>query len=102
MRIESRNMSIITKHIYYVLYASRGSAVGIGTDYGIYDRGRGVRAQVRSIIFSSAQSPDSLWDPPNLLMQWVSGGLPPEVKRPGTEADHSRGDENVDLSHLPS
>jgi hypothetical protein len=46
---------------------SQDSVVGIGTGYGLDDRGVGVRVPVGSRIFSSSRHPDRLWDPPNLL-----------------------------------
>jgi hypothetical protein len=45
----------------------RDSEIGLTTDYGLDDRGVGVRAPVLSRIFSSPNRPDWLWGPPNLL-----------------------------------
>jgi hypothetical protein len=59
---------------------------GIVTDYGLDDRGVGVRVSVGSRIFSSPRRPDLLWGPPSLL---VPGALSPGVKRQGRETDHS-------------
>jgi hypothetical protein len=57
---------------------SRDGAVGIATDYGLDDRGVGVRVPVRLRIFISSRPP----------IQWVLGALSPGVKRLGREADH--------------
>jgi hypothetical protein len=42
---------------------SRDRVVGIATNYGLDDRGIGVRAPVGSRIFSSPRRPDRLWGP---------------------------------------
>jgi hypothetical protein len=68
---------------------SRDSVVGIATDYGLDDRGVGVRVPVGSRIFSSPPRPDRLWGPTQPPIKWVPGALSPGVKRPGREADHS-------------
>jgi hypothetical protein len=68
---------------------SRESAVGIATVYGLDDRGFGVWVSVGEWIFTSSRRPNRLWDPPILLSNGYLGVLPPEVKRPGREADHS-------------
>jgi hypothetical protein len=41
--------------------ASRDSAVGIATGYGLDDRGVGVRVPLGSRIFSSPRRPDPLY-----------------------------------------
>jgi hypothetical protein len=56
------------------------SVVGIATDYGLDDRGTGVRDPVESMIFSSP----SRLGPTQSPIQWV-----PEVLSPRREADHS-------------
>jgi hypothetical protein len=52
---------------------SQVSAVGIATNYGLDDRGVGVRVPVGSSIFSSPDRPDRLWGPPNLLSNGYRG-----------------------------
>jgi hypothetical protein len=64
---------------------SRDSAVGMATGYGLNSRGNGVRVPVGAKFFSS-RSVSGQSQPP---IQWVQGDLPPGVKRPGHEADHS-------------
>jgi hypothetical protein len=68
---------------------SRDTTVGIATDYGLDDRGIGVRVSVGSRIFSSPQHPDRLWGPPNLLSNGYRWLFLPGVKRPGREIDNS-------------
>jgi hypothetical protein len=63
-------------------------AVGIATGYGLDDREVGLRVPVGARIFTSPCCPDRLWGPPSFLSSWYRG-LPPGVKRPGSETDHS-------------
>jgi hypothetical protein len=65
-----------------------GSAVGIVTDYGLDDRGVGVRVPVGSrILFFHVIKKQALglMQPP---IQWVPGAFSLGLKRPGREADH--------------
>jgi hypothetical protein len=71
---------------YYVEYRSSDSAVGIATNYGLDDRGVGIRVPVGSRIFSTSSRPALGSAQP---IQWVPGALSLGVKRPGREADHS-------------
>jgi hypothetical protein len=66
---------------------SRNSIVGRATDYGLDDRGVGVRVPIGSRIFSTSSRP--ALGPTQLPIQWVLGALSPGVKRPGREADQS-------------
>jgi hypothetical protein len=54
--------------------------VDIATDYGLDDRGVGVRVPVGPRIISTSSRPP---------IQWVPGALSQEVKWPGREAGHS-------------
>jgi hypothetical protein len=66
------------------------SVVGIATGYGLDDHGVGVRAPVGSRIFSSPRRPDQTSTrihPTSNTM--ATGGSFQEIKRPGSEADHS-------------
>jgi hypothetical protein len=45
----------------------------IATDYGLGDRGVGVRVPVGSRIFSSPRRPDRLWGPPSLTYNGYRG-----------------------------
>jgi hypothetical protein len=73
--------------LYRMRYRSRDSAVGIATDYGLDDRGVGVRVVVGSGIFSMF-SISALW-PTQPPIQWVPAAPSPGVKRQGRAADHS-------------
>jgi hypothetical protein len=64
----------VTRYIYTV-YESRDSAVDIETDYGLDDKGVGVRVPVEARIFTSCR-PDRLWGPPRLLANGNRGLLP--------------------------
>jgi hypothetical protein len=66
---------------------SRDSVVGIATAYGLDDRGIGVRVPVGLIIFSTLSR--AALRPTQHPIQWVPGALSKEVKRLGSEADHS-------------
>jgi hypothetical protein len=68
---------------------SWGSLVGIATGYGQDDRAVGVPSpgRVKNFLFSTLSRPAlGSTQPPN---QWVPGALPPGIKLPGREADHS-------------
>jgi hypothetical protein len=67
--VEKWNTTILHKIIIskYVLFASRDSAVGTATGYGLDDQGVGVRVPVGANIFTSPCCTDQLWGPPNLL-----------------------------------
>jgi hypothetical protein len=67
----------------HYLILSRASLVGIATDYGLDDRGVGVRVPVGSRIFSSPRRPDRLWGPRNLLSNGYRGLSFPEGKAAG-------------------
>jgi hypothetical protein len=68
---------------------TRGSSVGIGTGYGLDDRGFGVLVPVESRIFCSAYRPARLWGSTQPPVQWVKAGLCPGVKQQEREADLS-------------
>jgi hypothetical protein len=60
---------------------------GIATGHGLDDRGVVVRVLVGSRNFSTSSRPAlGSTKPP---IQWISGALSPEIKRPGCEAGHS-------------
>jgi hypothetical protein len=69
------------------MIVSQNSSVSMVTGYGPDSRGlipgKGKR------LFSTPQRPDRLWGSTHPPIQWVPGDLSPEVKRPGSEADHS-------------
>jgi hypothetical protein len=54
-------------HSTYALFNTLPPAVGTETDYGLDDRGVGVRVPVGSRMFSSPSRADRLWGPPSLL-----------------------------------
>jgi hypothetical protein len=62
--------------------------VDISTRYELDNRGVGVRVPVgaRFLLHHSVQTSSAATQPP---LQWPSGALSPDVKRPGREADHS-------------
>jgi hypothetical protein len=57
---------------------SRCSAVDKANDYGLNDRGFGVRVLAGSRIATSPYRPDRLWEPPGLLSNGHSGFSPRE------------------------
>jgi hypothetical protein len=67
---------------------SRDSAVGIATGHRLDDRLVGDRVPVRA-RFSPLHVVLTGSGPTQPLIKWVPGTLPPGVKRPGHEADHS-------------
>jgi hypothetical protein len=52
---------------------TRDRVVGMATNYGLEDRGVGVRVPVRSRIFSSPDRPDRILGPSNLLSKGYRG-----------------------------
>jgi hypothetical protein len=68
---------------------SRDSLVSIETTYVLVDRGVGVRVPVGSRIFSFPMSSKPALGYTQPPIQWIPGALPPGVKRPWREADHS-------------
>jgi hypothetical protein len=71
---------------------SRDSLVGIATGYNLDDRGVGVWIPVRGNIFLFSTSRRVVQigsPPPPASIQWVPGALPPGLKLPGHESDHS-------------
>jgi hypothetical protein len=66
---------------------SRDRAVGIATGCGPDNRGIGARVPVGSRILSTSSRPALGSTQPSI--QWEQMALPPGVKRPGREADHS-------------
>jgi hypothetical protein len=57
-------------------YGTANSAADIATDYGLDDRGVGVRVSVESRIFSSSHCPDRVWGPPNFVSNGHRGLFP--------------------------
>jgi hypothetical protein len=55
---------------------SRGSVVGIAVDYGLEDRGFGVRVLVGSRIFYFLRRPDQVCGPSSLLSKGQRGFFP--------------------------
>jgi hypothetical protein len=68
---------------------SRDSAVGVATGYRLDDRVVRFRVPVGSRISSLLRSVTPTLGPSQPFIQWVTGALSAEVKRPGSEADHS-------------
>jgi hypothetical protein len=64
---------IVQLKVYVPSIRSRDSAVALATDYGLNDRGVGVRVPVGSKMFSSPRRPDRLWGSPNLLFNGYRG-----------------------------
>jgi hypothetical protein len=72
----------------FIKEGSRDSSIGIATGYGLGYQGVEVRVPIKARIFSSPRRPDRLWVPLSLLSNGYRG-LPPGIKRPGSEVDHS-------------
>jgi hypothetical protein len=72
----------------YIGIWSRDSSVGTATGYGLGSQGIRSSSPRRGKIVLSTSSRQALGStqPP---FQWVPGALPPDVKRPRREADHS-------------
>jgi hypothetical protein len=73
--------SLILRFLCNIAEKSRDSSVGIATSYRLDDRGfesSSSPGRVKNFLFST--------QPPT---QRVPGALSPELKRPGSEADHS-------------
>jgi hypothetical protein len=87
LRLELKNpvtSSGIAGSISY--FWCRDSSVGIATGYWMDGRGS-IPGRGNIFFFSIVSGPArGLSQPP---IQWVSGALSPEVRRPGREADHS-------------
>jgi hypothetical protein len=63
---------------------------GIATGYGFDHVRIGFRVTVRPTMFSTPYRSEGLWGPPSLLFNGEGGeGSISEIKRPGSEADHS-------------
>jgi hypothetical protein len=80
-------VSLSCREAYFsktVLMAQKSLNSTVGTETGY-----GVRVHVVSRIFSVPRRPYRLWGPPNLLIQYVPGGLSPGVKQQEHEVDHS-------------
>jgi hypothetical protein len=59
-----------------IIIIKRDAGFGIVTNYGLDDRGIGVRVPVGSRILNSPISSDRLWGPPSLLSNEYRGLLP--------------------------
>jgi hypothetical protein len=70
-------------------YKPGASVFDIGTDYGLDDRGVGVRVSEEARILYSPGRPYRLLRPTQFSIQWVPGAFSPGIKRPGREVDHS-------------
>jgi hypothetical protein len=81
-RIQVRECWSLNQHFFFIFrillcYSmSRDSAVGIATGYGLDGRGVRVRVSVGARLFSSPQSPNRFWGPPNLLCNRYRGPFP--------------------------
>jgi hypothetical protein len=81
MMLQYNNINLVTglhATILYYILLSCGSSVGITRIYRFHDRG-----QISGREFRPALGPTQ---PP---IQWILGALPPEVKRSGSESNHS-------------
>jgi len=61
---------------------------GVALGHGLDDRGSRVRFPAGLVIFLFTTSPRTSLGPTHPPIQWVSGALSQEVKRPESEADH--------------
>jgi hypothetical protein len=88
---EIRSFSWVPTEYYQVIQrcGSQDTVVGIGTGYGLDDRGVGVRVPVgvKNFLFFTSSRP-ALGSTQSRI-QWVPGVLYPGIKRTGREADHS-------------
>jgi hypothetical protein len=75
--------------VVVVTTVSHDSSVGIALDYGLDDRGSGVRFPVGLGIFLFTTASRTALGPTQNPIQGVPGTLSLGVKRPGREADHS-------------
>jgi hypothetical protein len=66
---------------------SRDSSVGIATGYELDDRvGVPSSGMVKNFLYSTSSTP--ALGPIQPPIKWVPGAPSPEVKRPGSEANH--------------